>query len=47
MGVLLLNERITFLMFMGGILILFSTLMVTIYENSLLAFFRKEKPIQN
>jgi drug/metabolite transporter (DMT)-like permease len=45
MGVLLLNERITFLMFMGGILILFSTLMVTIYENSLLAFFRKEKPI--
>lgn len=47
MGVLLLAERITFLMFMGGILILFSTLMVTIYENSLLTFFRKEKPIEN
>jgi drug/metabolite transporter (DMT)-like permease len=47
MGVLLLDERITSLMFMGGILILFSTLMVTIYENSLLAFFGKEKPIQN
>ena len=47
MGVLLLDERITSLMFAGGILILFSTLMVTIYENSLLAFFGKEKPIQN
>ena len=47
MGVLLLDERITFLMFMGGILILFSTLMVTIYENSLLAFFGKEKLIKN
>lgn len=47
MGVLLLSERITVLMFAGGLLILFSTLMVTIYENSLLAFFRKEKPIQN
>jgi drug/metabolite transporter (DMT)-like permease len=42
LGILLLNEKITWLMFVGGILILLSTLMVTIYENSLLAFFKKE-----
>jgi drug/metabolite transporter (DMT)-like permease len=47
MGVLLLNEKITVLMFTGGILILISTLMVTIYESTLLAFFKKEKPITN
>jgi drug/metabolite transporter (DMT)-like permease len=47
LGILLLNEKITLLMFFGGILILISTLMVTIYENSLLAFFNKEKPISN
>ena len=46
LGILLLNEKITGLMFVGGILILLSTLMVTIYENSLLAFFKKEKPIK-
>ena len=46
LGILLLNEKITWLMFVGGILILLSTLMVTIYENSLLAFFKKEKPIK-
>jgi drug/metabolite transporter (DMT)-like permease len=47
MGILLLNEKITLLMFIGGILILISTLMVTIYETTLLAFFKKEKPIAN
>jgi drug/metabolite transporter (DMT)-like permease len=47
MGILLLSEKITLLMFIGGILILLSTLMVTIYENTLLAFFKKEKPISN
>ncbi len=47
MGILLLNEKITFLMFVGGLLILISTLMVTIYENSLLAFFKKKTPISN
>jgi drug/metabolite transporter (DMT)-like permease len=47
MGILLLNEKITVLMFIGGILILISTLMVTIYESTLLAFFKKEKPIAN
>ncbi|MEO6962798.1 MAG: DMT family transporter [Puia sp.] len=41
LGVLLLNEKITFLMFAGGILILLSTLMVTIYENTLLKMFSK------
>jgi drug/metabolite transporter (DMT)-like permease len=41
LGVLLLNEKITFLMFAGGILILLSTLMVTIYENTLLKIFTK------
>lgn len=47
MGILLLNEKITFLMFFGGILILLSTLMVTIYEVPLLAFFKKSKPVSN
>jgi drug/metabolite transporter (DMT)-like permease len=47
MGVLLLNEKITWLMFIGGILILISTLMVTIYESTLLILFKKEKPITN
>jgi drug/metabolite transporter (DMT)-like permease len=47
MGILLLNEKITLLMFVGGMLILLSTLMVTIYENALLIFFKKEKPITN
>lgn len=47
MGILLLNEKITWLMFVGGMLILLSTLMVTIYENALLTFFKKEKPVTN
>ena len=47
LGILLLNEKITWLMFFGGMLILVSTLMVTIYENSLLAFFHKRKSLSN
>ena len=47
LGILLLNEKITWLMFFGGILILLSTLMVTIYENSLLGFFNKRKSLSN
>jgi drug/metabolite transporter (DMT)-like permease len=47
LGILLLNERITWLMFFGGILILLSTLMVTIYENTLLGFFNKRKSLTN
>lgn len=39
LGVIVLNEKITTLMLFGGTLILISTLMVTVYENSLLAFF--------
>jgi drug/metabolite transporter (DMT)-like permease len=46
MGVLLLNEKITWLMFAGGITIMISTLMVTVYENRLLAFFNHSKNIQ-
>jgi drug/metabolite transporter (DMT)-like permease len=44
-GIFLLNEKITSLMLIGGILILVSTIMVTIYENALLAFFKKNKPM--
>lgn len=40
LGIILLNEKITALMFFGGALILVSTLMVTVYENKLLAFFK-------
>lgn len=42
LGILLLNERITLLMFVGGMLILISTLMVTIYEHALVAFFKRK-----
>jgi drug/metabolite transporter (DMT)-like permease len=41
LGVLLLNEKITMLMFAGGVLILVSTVMVTIYENALLKIMSK------
>ena len=41
LGIMLLNEKITFLMFFGGGIILVSTLMVTVYENRLLAYFKK------
>ncbi len=41
LGILLLNEKITLLMFLGGTIILLSTLMVTVYENKLLLFFKK------
>jgi drug/metabolite transporter (DMT)-like permease len=41
LGIMLLNEKITLLMFFGGGIILVSTLMVTVYENRLLAYFNK------
>ena len=41
LGIMLLNEKITVLMFFGGGIILVSTLMVTVYENRLLAYFKK------
>jgi drug/metabolite transporter (DMT)-like permease len=40
LGIILLNEKITPLMLTGGIIILLSTLMVTVYENKLLLFFK-------
>jgi len=45
-GIWLLNEKITPAMLAGGAVIIISTLMVTIYENALLTFFKKRKTIQ-
>lgn len=39
LGIALLNEKLTTMMITGGILILLSTLMVTVYENRLLKYF--------
>jgi len=44
LGILLLNEKITWLMLLGGFIIIISTLMVTVYENKLLNFFSRPKP---
>jgi len=44
LGILLLNEKITWLMLLGGATIIISTLMVTVYENKLLSFFSRPKP---
>jgi drug/metabolite transporter (DMT)-like permease len=41
MGIALLNEKISFLMIIGGSIIFISTLMVTIYEKNLVEFSRK------
>ncbi len=46
LGIILLNEKITPLMMLGGGLILVSTLMVTVYENTLLAFFKTRTKIK-
>lgn len=43
LGILLLNERITTAMLIGGIIIFLGTLMVTVYEKQLLAYFSKKK----
>jgi drug/metabolite transporter (DMT)-like permease len=48
MGIVLLNEKISILMIIGGSIIFISTLMVTVYENRLVEFskrisFRKSK----
>lgn len=43
LGILLLHEKITPLMMVGGIVILFSTLMVSVSEKSLLDMIRKFK----
>jgi drug/metabolite transporter (DMT)-like permease len=41
LGIVLLNESISLLMIVGGSIIFVSTLMVTVYENKLLEFYRK------
>ena len=40
LGIMLLNEKITATMIMGGIIIFVGTLMVTVYEKQLLSFFK-------
>lgn len=42
LGIVLLNEKITMVMIIGGIIIFAGTLMVTVYENKLLSFFNKK-----
>ena len=41
LGIVLLNEKIFFLMVIGGSIIFISTLIVTVYENNLVKFSRK------
>jgi len=44
LGVIILNEKITGIMVIGGVIIIISTLMVTVYEKQLLSLFsRNEK----
>lgn len=42
LGIILLNEKITLTMIVGGIIIFAGTLMVTVYEKQLLSFFGKK-----
>jgi drug/metabolite transporter (DMT)-like permease len=44
LGIILLNEKITSVMVIGGAIILISTLMVTVYEDKLLTLLKKFKP---
>jgi len=41
LGIVLLNEKISLLMIIGGTIIFISTLMVTVYENDLVEFANK------
>ncbi len=41
LGIMLLDEKMTLTMIIGGIIIIVSTLMVTVYEKQLLALFRR------
>ncbi|TKK65137.1 DMT family transporter [Ilyomonas limi] len=50
LGILLLNEKITAAMIVGGIIIFAGTLMVTVYEKQLLSLFtgkNKDRPVEN
>ena len=42
LGIVLLNEKISDAMIIGGVIIIVSTLMVTVYEKQLLALFKKK-----
>jgi drug/metabolite transporter (DMT)-like permease len=42
LGLILLDEKVTGVMIAGGLLILVSTLMVTVYESKLIALFAKK-----
>jgi drug/metabolite transporter (DMT)-like permease len=42
LGIVLLNERMTMTMVIGGAIIIISTLMVTVYEKQLLALFKRK-----
>ena len=42
LGVVLLNEKITGIMLIGGAIIIISTLMVTVYEKQLLSLFKRK-----
>jgi drug/metabolite transporter (DMT)-like permease len=42
LGIILLDEKITVTMIIGGAIIIVSTLMVTVYEKQLLSLFRKK-----
>lgn len=41
-GVVLLNEKITDIIVLGGVIIIISTLMVTVYEKQLLSLFTRK-----
>jgi len=45
LGIVLLGERLTAQMLVGGVVILVSTLLVTVYENQLLTFLSRKKNI--
>ncbi len=46
LGVVLLNEKITLAMVMGGVIIIISTLMVTVYETQLLSLIKRNHKIE-
>lgn len=45
LGIILLNEKITATMIIGGIIIFAGTLMVTVYEKQLLSFFKGKNKV--
>jgi len=45
LGIILLNEKITAIMLIGGAIIIISTLMVTVYEKQLLSLFNRKDNI--